>query len=105
MIAVAVYADADSVGVYPCTDGTTTWSVTACIDALTTEPAGHPHRPSRQDAVGRRCVQMEPSATGLPIPSLILGRQIDPSVLVLYSGDLSTENASTQTHCITCRYH
>ncbi|NHN61728.1 hypothetical protein G9463_00175 [Haloarcula sp. JP-Z28] len=44
MIAVAVYADDDLVGVYPCTDGTTTWSVTDCIDALTTEPAGLPHQ-------------------------------------------------------------
>ena len=45
MIAVAVYADDDLVGVYPCTDGETTWSVTDCIDALTADPTALPHEP------------------------------------------------------------
>ncbi|MDT3436233.1 HTH domain-containing protein [Haloarcula sp. 1CSR25-25] len=44
MIAVAVYADDELAGVYPCTDGETTWSVTDCIDALTTAPTGLPHQ-------------------------------------------------------------
>jgi hypothetical protein len=43
MIAVAVYADDDLAGVYPCTDGETTWSVTDCIDALTADPTALPH--------------------------------------------------------------
>ena len=43
MIAVAVYADDDLVGVYPCTDGDTTWSVTDCIDSLTADPPALPH--------------------------------------------------------------
>ncbi|MDS0220730.1 hypothetical protein NDI54_05110 [Haloarcula sp. S1AR25-5A] len=43
MLAAAVYADDDLVGVYPCTDGDTTWSVTDCIDALAAEPAALPH--------------------------------------------------------------
>ncbi|GGM43792.1 HTH domain-containing protein [Haloarcula argentinensis] len=47
MIAVAVYADDDLVGVYPCTDGETTWSVTDCIDALTADPTALPHEPKQ----------------------------------------------------------
>ncbi|KOX93826.1 hypothetical protein AMS69_07865 [Haloarcula rubripromontorii] len=43
MIAVAVYADDDLAGVYPCTDGETTWSVTDCIDAMTADPTTLPH--------------------------------------------------------------
>jgi len=44
MIAVAVYSDDDLVGVYPCTDDGTTWSVTDCIDALAAEPTELPHQ-------------------------------------------------------------
>ncbi|WP_336336987.1 HTH domain-containing protein [Haloarcula brevis] len=43
MIAVAVYADGDLAGVYPCSDGERTWSVTDCIDALTADPPTLPH--------------------------------------------------------------
>ncbi|EMA33142.1 HTH domain-containing protein [Haloarcula japonica] len=47
MIAVAVYADDDLVGVYPCTDGETTWSVTDCINALAAESTALPHESAR----------------------------------------------------------
>jgi hypothetical protein len=43
MLAVAVYADDDLAGVYPCSDGGTTWSVTDCIGALASEPIELPH--------------------------------------------------------------
>lgn len=43
MLAVAVYADDDLAGVYPCTDDGTTWSVVDLIDALTEESPELPH--------------------------------------------------------------
>ncbi|GCF14960.1 hypothetical protein Harman_28950 [Haloarcula mannanilytica] len=43
MLAVAVYADDGLAGVYPCSDGGTTWSVTDCIDALAADPVELPH--------------------------------------------------------------
>ncbi|AEM57899.1 hypothetical protein HISP_11770 [Haloarcula hispanica N601] len=43
MLVAAAYADDDLVGVYPCTDDGTTWSVMDLIDALTEESPELPH--------------------------------------------------------------
>jgi len=34
MLLAAAYEDGDLVGIYPCTDGTTTWTITEFLDAL-----------------------------------------------------------------------